>query len=172
MSLPPPARVWRAEGKLRWPRGGGSAPSALLRAAASAGLGGPGGAGRGLQPPVQSGARSAAPQAFGRTEERAGERSRGAIEVARREGRGAGRVELRPLSPGWTDIGERGGGGPPAPYSALREREGGEEADTSSAESPEPGGEPGGPLESPDAGLPSGRGKLHPGGDSGARRAL
>lgn len=99
---------------MRWPRGGGSAPSALLRAAASAGLGGPGGAGRGLQPPVQSGPRSAAPQAFGRTEERVGERSRGAIEVAKREGRGARRVELRPLPPGPADIGERGRRGPRA----------------------------------------------------------
>lgn len=89
-------------------------PQRSARAAASAGLGRSGGAGRGLQPPVHSGARSAALQAFGRTEERAGDRSRGASEAARRAGRISGWAQ--PSSPpDWADIGECGRGLPPHP---------------------------------------------------------
>lgn len=90
-------------------------PQRAARAAASAGLGRPGGAGRGLQPPVHSGARSAALLAFGRTEERAGDRSRGAIEAARRAGRRSGWAQPKSSPPGWADIGERGRGLPPHP---------------------------------------------------------
>lgn len=141
--LRPPARVWKEEGKLRWQRGGGSAPSALLRAAASAGLGGPGGAGRGLQPPVRSGARSAAPQAFGRTEERAGERSRGAIEAVRPGGRGAGRVELRSSPPGGADIGERGRRGPPRPKAPCESGRAGKRRARAQRSLPSAAGSPG-----------------------------
>lgn len=98
-------------------------PQRAARAAASAGLGRPGGAGRGLQPPVHSGARSAALLAFGRTEERAGDRSRGAIEAARRAGRRSGWAQPESSPPGRADIGERGRGlplHPKAPFGSGR----------------------------------------------------
>lgn len=139
---------------MRWPRGGGSAPSALQRAVASAGLGGPGR--RGAWPAASSPQRSALGCALSlRPHGRAGGR---AIEGRHRGREARGGAEQGPrLLAGQTPVSAAAGEGVPGSLKSPARAGGRGRGGSELSRVPRAvRGARGPPREPPDAGLPGG----------------